>query len=64
MCCSDADEKCPTVQGAIVRIPLHYKDPKTSDGTTQEATTYDERSFQIAVEMFYLMSQVKKHLQS
>jgi len=58
MCCSDADEKCPVVAGADARIPLHYIDPKVSDGTDQEEETYDERCRQIACEMFYIMSRV------
>jgi arsenate reductase len=62
MCCSDADEKCPVVVGASERFPLHYDDPKSADGTPQEAARYDERSFQIAREMFFVMSRVAKEL--
>lgn len=62
MCCADADEKCPVVKGCVVRVPLHYKDPKSADGTPEEVATYDARSKQIATEMFYLMSQVKQKL--
>lgn len=58
MTCSEADKNCPTVQGATLRVPLPYVDPKVSDGTDAETTTYDERSKQIATEMFYLFSQV------
>lgn len=56
MCCSDADEDCPIIPGATARVPLHYDDPKSADGTPEEAARYDERSSQIAAEMFYLMS--------
>ena len=59
MCCDDVDQRCPIVVGATTRIALHYRDPKIADGTVHEADTYDERSQQIAQEMFYLMGQVK-----
>ena len=59
MTCSEADKKCPTVRGAAVRVALPYEDPKIADGTPAEAATYDERSRQIATEMFYLFSEVR-----
>jgi protein-tyrosine-phosphatase len=60
LCCSEADKSCPVVVGAVSRLALHYVDPKISDGTVTEDATYDERCRQIATEMFYLVSQVKK----
>lgn len=57
--CSEADESCPYIPGADLRVPIPYVDPKESDGTAEEAATYDARCKQIATEMFYLMSQVK-----
>lgn len=59
MTCDHADKNCPTVAGATLRIPLHFVDPKASDGTPEEAATYDERAKQIATEVFYAMSRVK-----
>jgi len=59
MTCSQADKNCPSIPGAAVRIPIPYEDPKASDGTPDEAKVYDERSAQIATEMFYLMKQVQ-----
>lgn len=59
MTCADADENCPFIPGAEVRIPLRYEDPKAFDGTTQEEEKYAERSLQIASEMFYIFSRVK-----
>jgi arsenate reductase (thioredoxin) len=59
MTCSDADEACPFIPGAEIRIPLRYEDPKIYDGTADEAARYEERSAQIAIEMFYLFSRVK-----
>ncbi len=60
MTCSDADEACPTIFGAAVRIPLRYEDPKAFDGTPQEAEKYDERCRQIARELFWAMTQVQQ----
>jgi arsenate reductase len=59
MTCSDADENCPFIPGTEARIPVRYKDPKEFDGTPEEALKYDERSLQIASEMFYVFSQIK-----
>jgi arsenate reductase (thioredoxin) len=60
MTCSDADKNCPVVDGAALRVPIPYVDPKVSDGTEDETATYDERTKQIAVEMFYLFSKVRE----
>ena len=58
MTCSAADEACPFVRGADVRIAIPYDDPKAADGTPAEAATYDARSAQIATEMLYVFSRV------
>ena len=58
MTCSHADENCPFIPGAEVRIPVRYEDPKEFDDTELESTKYDERSKQIASEMFYVFSRV------
>jgi hypothetical protein len=58
MTCDSADKSCPLVKGSALRIAIPYVDPKVADDTPQEAATYDERSQQIAREMFFLMSQV------
>ncbi|MEM9674359.1 MAG: protein-tyrosine-phosphatase [Bacteroidota bacterium] len=60
MTCSQADEACPFVPGAALRLSLPYDDPKEADGTAQEASRYDERSQQIATEMLYCFSQVNQ----
>lgn len=60
MTCSDADENCPFIPGATVRIPLRYEDPKAFDGTELEASKYLERSLQIATEMFFIFSKVSQ----
>lgn len=58
MTCDSADKSCPLVKGSKLRVSIPYVDPKVSDNTPQEAQTYDERSKQIAREMFFLMQQV------
>jgi arsenate reductase len=58
MTCSQADKNCPSIQGSALRVAVPYEDPKVSDGTPEEAATYDRRAKQIATEMFYLFSRV------
>ena len=59
MTCGHADRNCPTVSGATLRVPLHFVDPKVSDGTPEESETYDARALQIATEVFYAFSKIK-----
>ena len=54
MTCSQADEACPFVRGAALRVALPYEDPKVADDTPAETERYDERARQIATEMLYL----------
>lgn len=58
MTCSQADQSCPAVMGAALRVAIPYDDPKAADGTPEETQRYDERCEQIAREIFYLLSQV------
>lgn len=60
MTCSHADENCPYIAGTEKRIPLLYDDPKEFDGTPEEVRKYDERSKQIAAELFYVFAQIIK----
>jgi protein-tyrosine-phosphatase len=60
MTCSEADKACPTVSGSSFRLGLPFDDPKVSDGTPEESQIYDLRCRQIAREMLYVMSQVKR----
>jgi protein-tyrosine-phosphatase len=62
MVCSDADEACPVVPGAELRISMPYDDPKAYDDTGLEQDKYDERCRQIAREMFYTFKYVKTSL--
>lgn len=57
--CSQADETCPTVPGAAVRVAIHFQDPKIADNTPEEAGRYDERVQQISREMLYVFSLVR-----
>jgi len=58
MTCSQADGGCPFIAGAEKRIPITFEDPKVFDNTPQQAEKYQERSLQIATELFYVFSQV------
>lgn len=58
--CSQADEGCPFIPGAEKRIPITFEDPKISDNTPEQSKVYAERSLQIASEMFYVFSKIKK----
>jgi arsenate reductase len=64
MTCSSADQKCPSVEGAVARYAIHYTDPKLCDDTPTETTAYNERCREIAGEMFYIMSEVRKEMDS
>ena len=57
--CSSADKGCPFIAGAELRIPITFEDPKAFDNTPQQAEKYEERSLQIATEMFYVCSKIK-----
>jgi len=57
---NNAGEGCPIVFGAEDRFPIKYDDPKASDNTPEQTQVYAERSLQIASEMLYVFSQIKK----
>lgn len=58
MTCSDAEENCPFIPGAELRIGTTYDDPKVFDNTPQQDSKYDERCRQIALETLYVFSGV------
>lgn len=60
MTCSSADEGCPFVFGSELRIAVRYNDPKAFDGTELMNAKYEERSLEIASEMFYVFSKINK----
>jgi hypothetical protein len=59
MTCSQADESCPLVNGATLRVAIPYDDPKVADNTPEESARYDERCAQISRELFFLFSVVR-----
>jgi protein-tyrosine phosphatase/arsenate reductase len=59
MTCSDADQNCPVIVGATLRIGTTYEDPKISDNTPLQKATYLARFRQIATETFYAFSLLK-----
>ncbi len=60
MTCSDADYGCPNVNDAEIRIPITYEDPKTSDNKPNQNEVYIQKSNEIATEMMYVFSQIKR----
>ncbi|MEN3324634.1 protein-tyrosine-phosphatase [Mariniflexile soesokkakense] len=61
MTCSQADGGCPFIVGAEKRIPITFEDPKAFDNTPQQAEKYNERSIQIATELFYVFASIKNN---
>lgn len=60
MTCSHADENCPFIPGASLRLPLTYEDPKLADGRPEESARYLERTHQIGRELLYAFSAPKR----
>jgi arsenate reductase len=63
MVCSEADTACPKVEGANVRIPVPYLDPKAFDGAPFEAAKYAERRDDIGRFMLCVMMQARRQLE-
>ncbi|MCB0586757.1 MAG: protein-tyrosine-phosphatase [Phaeodactylibacter sp.] len=57
MVCSEADEACPFVPGAALRLSLPFEDPKRADGTPEEEQAYDEACRLIAREFCFAMQE-------
>jgi len=58
--CDRANTNCPHISEAIKRFHLPYIDPKFSDGTNLQDETYLKTNKQIAAELFFIFSEVKK----
>lgn len=58
MTCGHADQNCPNVLGADLRVPLRYEDPKIFDNTPYEIQAYQKKSLEIAYEMHHIFSTV------
>lgn len=59
MTCDSANEACPLISGADLRVAVTYEDPKNSDGTPQQDEVYRLKSLEIATELKYVFSQIK-----
>lgn len=57
--CNSAKEACPVVSGADLQIPITYEDPKAYDNTLLQKEKYQERSLQIASELYHVFSQIQ-----
>ena len=57
--CSQADQGCPFIPGAEVRISMPFEDPKAFDNTPLKTIKYLERSLQIATELKYIFLNIK-----
>ncbi len=55
----NAQANMPEVEGAEKQLSIYYEDPQGYEGTAEEDKIYDERCRQIALEMFYVFSQLK-----
>lgn len=58
MTCSEADDLCPFIPNADLRVPLYFEDPKIYDDTPQEQAQYLARSRQIASELCFLANEI------
>ncbi len=54
MVCDDADANCPFLLSAKKRLSIKYTDPKFSDGSPEEASTYLKTAKTIGAEVFNL----------
>jgi protein-tyrosine phosphatase/arsenate reductase len=59
MTCSEAEQNCPFVPGAELRVSTTYEDPKIFDGTEEQDEKYIERSLLIARENLYIFSNIQ-----
>ena len=58
--CNSADANCPYVPEAINRFHLPFIDPKYSDETEQKDEVYLKTNQQIAAEIYFLFSEIKR----
>ena len=62
MTCDHADQNCPFIPGAAIRVPLTYTDPKYADDTDEEQDAYDKTCRIIATDMLRLFRLTEKKL--
>ncbi|WP_299062301.1 hypothetical protein [uncultured Polaribacter sp.] len=58
--CNNADTNCPFIAEATQRFHLPFVDPKSSDDTDLQEETYLKTTQQIAGEIYFIFSEVKK----
>lgn len=58
MVCSDADENCPIVHGADIRISMPYDDPRHFDGKPEQNFAYAERCKEIGRDLLWCFNRV------
>jgi protein-tyrosine-phosphatase len=64
MVCSEADDACPVVKGAALRISMPYADPKIFDDSAYESAKYAERRDDMGRLMLAVMMQARAALRS
>jgi arsenate reductase len=63
MVCSEADEGCPLVRGASLRVSMPYLDPKIYDGGSMETAKYAERRDDMGRLMLSVMMQARQSVE-
>lgn len=58
----NADINIQNIKGTYNRLLLNYEDPVGYDGSDQETLIYEESCRRVAVEMFYVFSQLRRRL--
>lgn len=58
--CNNTDKNCPFIPTAIERFHLPFIDPKYSDDTPDQTTIYLKSNEQIAAEVFFIFTEIKK----
>jgi hypothetical protein len=62
MVCGEADEACPLVKGAAIRVSMPYLDPKIYDDSVYEGVKYAERRDDVGRLMLSVMMQARNRL--
>jgi len=60
MVCGEAEQNCPFIPSASLRISTTYEDPKRYDDTPDELSEYVKTSLLIALECMYIYSLINK----
>ena len=61
MVCSEADEDCPVVKGATIRLAMPFMDPKLYDDGSFEKNKYRERRDDIGRTMLAVMANARRN---